>query len=80
MLLLLALEMILGATLFKNDGESKSGNIIPIAFPVLAGVGTLTTILSLRVKYAIPDLLIGIFINLLVVYLVLKSMNWLEEN
>src|SRR6266550_8914468 len=66
-LLLLSLEMILGATIFKTDDEGKSGNIVPIAFPILAGVGTLTTILSLRVKYAIPDLIIGIILNLAII-------------
>src|SRR4029078_5316902 len=78
-LLLLSLEMILGATIFKSDEEGKSGNIVPIAFPILAGVGTLTTILSLRVKYEIPDLVIGILLNLVIIYAVLRSMNWLEK-
>jgi multiple antibiotic resistance protein len=78
-LLLLSLEMILGATIFQTDEENKSGNIVPIAFPILAGVGTLTTILSLRVKYDIPDLVIGILLNLIIIYLVLISMNWLEK-
>ncbi|HYV93461.1 MAG TPA: MarC family protein [Chitinophagales bacterium] len=82
-LLLLSLEMILGATIFKTDdpdgSAGKSGNIVPIAFPVLAGVGTLTTILSLRVKYDIPDLVIGILLNLIIIYMVLLSMNWLER-
>jgi multiple antibiotic resistance protein len=78
-LLLLALEMILGATIFKSEGEEKSGNIVPIAFPILAGVGTLTTIISLRTKFTIADLLIGILINLLVIYVVLRSMDWLER-
>jgi len=78
-LLLLALEMILGATIFKSDEGAKSGNLVPIAFPVLAGVGTVTTILSLRTQYAIPDLLVGILINLIAVYFVLRSMNWFEK-
>lgn len=78
-LLLLALEMILGATIFKNDDEQKSGSIVPIAFPILAGVGTLTTIISLRTRFSIPDLMIGILLNLLVIYWVLRSMDWLEK-
>ena len=78
-LLLLALEMILGATIFKSDDEGKSGNIVPIAFPILAGVGTLTTIISLRTKFAIPDLMMGILLNLIFIYVVLRSMNWLEK-
>jgi multiple antibiotic resistance protein len=78
-LLLLALEMILGATIFKSDDEGKSGNIVPIAFPILAGVGTLTTIISLRTKFDIPDVVIGILLNLIFIYLVLRSMDWLEK-
>jgi multiple antibiotic resistance protein len=78
-LLLLSLEMILGAAIFKSDDSGKSGNIVPIAFPILAGVGTLTTIISLRTKYQIPDVIIGIIINLVIVFVVLRSMNWLER-
>ncbi|MEO5674610.1 MAG: MarC family protein [Chitinophagales bacterium] len=78
-LLLLALEMILGATIFKSDEEGKSGNIVPISFPILAGVGTLTTILSLRTKYNVTDVVIGIILNLIIIYVVLVSMNWLER-
>ena len=78
-LLLLALEMILGATIFKSDDEGKSGNIVPIAFPILAGVGTLTTIISLRTKFEVMDVIGGILINLLIIYIVLLSMNWLER-
>lgn len=78
-LLLLALEMILGATIFKSDDGEKSGNIVPIAFPILAGVGTLTTIISLRMKYEIPDMVAGILVNLIVIYAVLRSMDWLER-
>lgn len=78
-LLLLSLEMILGATIFKSDDGGKSGNIVPIAFPILAGVGTLTTIISLRIKYAIPDVVMGIIVNLIIMFIVLSSMNWLEK-
>lgn len=79
-LLLLGLEMILGMHIFKSEeGENKSGNIVPLAFPVLVGAGTLTTILSLRSKFSIPDLISGILINLVVIFVVLHSMNWLER-
>jgi multiple antibiotic resistance protein len=78
-LLLLALEMILGATIFRAEGGEKSGNLVPIGFPILAGVGTLTTILSLRTQYSVADLLVGITLNLLIIFLVLLSMNWLER-
>jgi len=79
-LLLLGLEMILGWSIFKSDdSENKSGNIVPIAFPVLVGAGTLTTILSLRTKFSVEDLITGIVINLVIIYIVLRSMNWLER-
>jgi multiple antibiotic resistance protein len=79
-LLLLGLEMIIGWNIFKaEDGDNKSGNIVPIAFPILVGAGTLTTILSLRTQFSIIDLTAGILINLLIIYLVLRSMNWLER-
>lgn len=76
---IIAMEMILGITLFKNEGNSKSGSIVPLAFPLIAGAGTLTTILSLRSVYETPNILVGIVANLVFVYLVLKSTNWLER-
>ncbi|MBL3656448.1 MarC family protein [Fulvivirga sediminis] len=74
----IAMEMILGVTLFKEDGGG-SGSIVPLAFPLIAGAGTLTTILSLRAVYETPNLLIGIVINLTFVYIVLRSTSWLEK-
>jgi multiple antibiotic resistance protein len=76
---IMALEMVLGIELFRQDPDIKSGSIIPIAFPIIAGSGTLTTVMSLRANYSIYSILIGILINLLAVYLVLKSLNFLER-
>lgn len=76
---IIAMEMILGVTLFRSDGESKAGSIVPLAFPLIAGAGTLTTILSIRAVYTTPNILVGIVINLAFVYLVLKSTTWLER-
>ena len=76
---IIAMEMILGVTLFRSDGESKAGSIVPLAFPLIAGAGTLTTILSIRAVYTTPNILVGIVINLAFVYLVLKSTSWLER-
>lgn len=76
---IIAMEMILGVTLFKTNSNSKSGSVVPLAFPLIAGAGTLTTILSLRSVYQTPNILAGIVINLAFVYLVLKSTNWLEK-
>ena len=77
---IVAIEMILGITLIKDDPDAKgSGSIVPLAFPLIAGAGTLTTILSLRAVYAEANVLIGILLNLIFVYLVLRSAGWLER-
>lgn len=76
---LIAMEMILGMTFFKEDPSESSGSIVPLAFPLIAGAGTLTTILSLRSIYEVQNILVGIVVNLIFVYLVLKSSGWLER-
>lgn len=76
----IAVEMILGITLFRSDPTSKGiGSIVPLAFPLIAGAGTLTTILSLRAVYDPTNILIGIVANLVIIYIVLKSTNVLER-
>src|SRR5258705_8007164 len=76
---ILGLEMILGIEFFKSDKESKSSLVVPIAFPLIAGSGTLTTIISLKANYDESMLLIAILINLIIVYAVLKSLNLIER-
>ena len=77
---IVALEMILGITLIKDDPEAGgSGSVVPLAFPLIAGAGTLTTILSLRAVYSELNVLIGILVNLVFVYIVLRSSSWLER-
>lgn len=77
---IIAMEMILGITLIKDDPNAKgTGSIVPIAFPLIAGAGTLTTILSLRAVYGEVNILIGIVLNLIIVYIVLRWSNWLER-
>ena len=79
-LFLLGLEMILGRNIFKSNPHlSKTSSIVPLAFPLLAGAGTLTTILSLRAEYHHVNILIGIILNSLLVYAVLKTSKWLER-
>ena len=79
-LFILALEMILGINLFRtNPEEGRAGNYVPVAFPLIAGSGTLTTILSLRAVYGSVEILVGIVINLAIVYLVLRGSDWIEE-
>lgn len=79
-LFVLAMEMILGIHLFRtNEDDHRSGNYVPVAFPLIAGSGTLTTILSLRSVYDTTEILAGILINLVIVLLVLLSSNWIED-
>lgn len=78
-LFFLGLEMILGITLFRDDPKSKSGTLVPIAFPLIAGAGTMTTIISLQSKYDNFDIQIGILINIILVYVVLKSSGFIRK-
>ncbi len=79
-LFLLGLEMILGRNIFRHDDiDSGSASIVPIAFPIIAGAGTMTTLLSLRAAYSIPNILVGIVINLLLVFVVLKFSVVIEK-
>lgn len=77
-LFFLALEMILGIRLYKEDNPSTA-SIVPIAFPLIAGAGTMTTILSLRAVYANINIIIAIVFNVIVVYAVLKSSGKIER-
>jgi multiple antibiotic resistance protein len=76
---ILGLEMVLGVEFFKPDTDPRSGTLVPIAFPLIAGSGTLTTIISLRANYDKMPLLLGILINLVVVYVVLRSLKYIAR-
>lgn len=76
---LLGLEMVLGHEIFKSDKDVKAGTLVPIAFPILAGSGTLTTVMSLKANFEETYILLGILINLIGVYLVLISLKWIER-
>jgi multiple antibiotic resistance protein len=76
---ILGMEMVLGIELFKSDKNSKSSLVVPIAFPLIAGSGTLTTIISLKANYHESLLLIAILINLVIVFIVLKSLDLIER-
>jgi multiple antibiotic resistance protein len=75
----IGLEMVLGIEFFKPDNNPQSGSVVPIAFPLIAGSGTLTTIMSLKANYQDINIFIAILINLIVIYLVLKSLKWIEK-
>jgi len=77
-ILFLALEMILGITLYKDD-IPETASIVPLAFPMIAGAGTMTSLLSLRAEYQLLNIILAILINILFVYIVLKSSKHLER-
>jgi multiple antibiotic resistance protein len=74
----LALEMILGVKFYKED-SATTASVVPIAFPLIAGTGTLTTLLSLRAEYHAENIIVAILVNLIFVYLVLKNTYRLEK-
>ncbi len=77
-LLLIGMEMILGVELFKNE-SGASGAIVPIAFPLIAGAGSITSLLSLRAEYHVANILVALTLNMIVVFLVLKLTSWFER-
>ncbi|MBU6177550.1 MAG: MarC family protein [Bacteroidetes bacterium] len=81
---ILGLEMVLGIEFFKSDNNDATSTVVPIAFPLIAGSGTLTTIMSLKATFERSDrneymILLAILVNLLVIFLVLRSLNWIER-
>ncbi len=76
---ILGLEMILGLEFFKPDQDVKSSTLVPVAFPLIAGSGTLTTVMSLKSAYQYYNILIAILINLVIIYVTLRSVNLLER-
>ncbi|MCZ4224525.1 MarC family protein [Pedobacter rhodius] len=74
----IAMEMVLGLTIFKEEAP-ETISIVPLAFPLIAGAGTMTTLLSLKTEYHTQNILIGIILNILFVYFVLKNTNRLEK-
>lgn len=77
-ILFLAFEMILGIELFKDDSP-ETASVVPLAFPLIAGAGTMTTILSLKAEYQTVNIIIAIIINMIFVYAVLKSSRKIEK-
>ena len=77
-LFFLALEMILGIRIYRDE-EASSASIVPIAFPLIAGAGTMTTLLSLKAQYQTLNIVIAIVLNIVVVYIVLKSSAKIEK-
>ncbi|MBR6628862.1 MAG: MarC family protein [Bacteroidaceae bacterium] len=76
---LMALEMVLDVTIFKNEGLEGSGSIVPLAFPMYAGPGAFTALLSITAEYDIINLVISVALNTVALFFVLKGTNWLNK-
>jgi multiple antibiotic resistance protein len=81
---ILGLEMVLGIEFFKADKDAKAGTMVPIAFPLIAGSGTLTTIMSLKATFEKTDknelmIVAAILVNLVIIYITLKSLTVIEK-
>ena len=76
---LMALEMVLDITIFKNEGLDGSGSIVPLAFPMYAGPGAFTALLSITAEYDIINLVISVTLNTVVLFFVLLGTNWLNK-
>jgi multiple antibiotic resistance protein len=77
-LFFIALEMILGVRIYKEE-TPQTASIVPIAFPLIAGAGTLTTLISIKAEYATINILLAIIVNMILVYIVLKSSNKISK-
>lgn len=79
-LFFIALEMILGITLYKEeDNNAMTASIFPLAFPLIAGPGSLTTLLSLRAEYSLENIIVAVILNVIVIYIVLKTSSKIER-
>lgn len=76
---LMALEMVLDVTIFKNEGLEGSGSIVPLAFPMYAGPGAFTALLSITAEYDIINLVISVALNTVALFFVLRGTNWLNK-
>jgi multiple antibiotic resistance protein len=78
-LFFIALEMILGITLYKEEENAMTASVFPLAFPLIAGPGSLTTLLSIRAEFRIENIIIAVMLNVLVIYVVLKTSARIER-
>ncbi len=76
---IIGMEMVLGFDFFKPDNNPKSGSVVPIAFPIIAGSGTLTTVMSLKANFHTINIFVGILINCIIIFMVLHSLKWIER-
>ncbi len=78
-ILVLGCEMIFGVEIFKNDGPTDSATLVPLVFPLIAGAASFTTLLSLRAEYNVLNIIIGVGLNMLFVYFVLKKVDYVQK-
>ncbi len=78
-LFLMSLEMILDVTIFKNMGPIKEATLVPVVFPLIAGAGSFTTLLSLKAEYSSINIIVALILNCLGVYLVILCIDWVER-
>ncbi|HMN32557.1 MAG: MarC family protein [Chitinophagaceae bacterium] len=78
-LFILGLEMILGWEFFKGENNHKAGSVVPIAFPIIAGSGTLTTIMSIKSIFHEYNIMFAIIINSIIIFFILSSLKWIEK-
>ena len=76
---LMALEMILDITIFKNQGPIKEATLVPVVFPLIAGAGSFTTLLSLKAEFHSVDIITALVLNMLCVYIVIRATDWVER-
>lgn len=75
----MAIEMLLGIEIFRNDGPEGAASIVPIVFPLIAGAGSFTTLLSLRALYGLGSILAALVLNIVVIYIVIRNVHILER-
>lgn len=78
-LFLIGIEMILGIVLFKDTGMNDKPSVVPLAFPLIAGAGTMTTLISIKTTYELGNIIVGIILNLIFIYFTLKISGWLQR-
>lgn len=78
-LFLMSLEMLLDVTIFRNQGPIKEATLVPVVFPLIAGAGSFTTLLSLKAEYASANILIALTLNMVDVFFVIRAIDWVER-
>ena len=73
------MEMTLGVEIMKNDGPASAASVVPVIFPLIAGAGVLTTLISMRAEYATQNIIAAIALNMVVVFFMLKYVDWVER-